>query len=288
MPRGIICGDLIDPSTSHEPSTGRFTSYNPPIESKMAARVLLQRRIAPLTATLLAGGVALYPRVTHAEAPELPSNKKPIYDDLDAVPTSATLAPAPASKPAPPALAPAGEAVIVKPRGPTPTDRLAVEIGRARLFLYKQACVAEDAVNSGMDKAFSLEQSFTSTLASLAPPRESGERLMPGLIYVLVAAMAGSIVTRNRNILLRGSVPVALGVGAAWAVIPVTMTNVSELLWKYEQKFPVVAEAHIRARESIQQGWSMAKVHTEVAGRTVNEKVGEARDTVEGWVRKGK
>ncbi len=59
-----------------------------------------------------------------------------------------------------------------------------------------------------MDKAFALEQSFTSTVASLAPPaRESGERLMPGLIYVLVAAMAGSIVTRNRNILLRSSVP---------------------------------------------------------------------------------
>ena len=176
---------------------------------------------------------------------------------------------------------------MVKPRGPTPTDRLAVEIGRVRLFLYKQASAAEDAVNAGMGRAFALEQSFTSTIAGLAPPPESGERLMPGLIYVLVASMAGSILTRNRNILLRSSMPLALGIGAAWAVIPVTMGNVSELLWKYEQRIPAVADAHTRARESIQQGWRFAEVHTKLAGRTVNDKVGEARDAVEGWVKKG-
>ena len=175
-----------------------------------------------------------------------------------------------------------------KPRRPSPTDRLAFQVGKARLFLYKCAVATEDKVNETVDSAFHLEQSFTNTVASLAPPRESSERLMPGAIYVLVAAMAGSIVTRNRNILLRATVPLALGIGAGWTVLPVTMRNVSELAWKYEQRFPAVAESHIKLREGIQKGVSFAKVHKEVSVRYVDEKVTDAREVVEGWVKQGK
>jgi organizing structure protein 2 len=139
-----------------------------------------------------------------------------------------------------------------------------------------------------MDSVLDLENSFTSTIASLAPPRESGEKLMPGTIYVLVAAMAGSIVTRNRNIFVRGAIPLAVGIGAGWVVLPVTMGNVSELIWKYEQKIPALADAHLRTRSSIQKAWYMTRVHTEQAVRIVDEKVGEGREAVEGWVRKGK
>lgn len=139
-----------------------------------------------------------------------------------------------------------------------------------------------------MSRAFDLEQSFTSTIASLAPPPESNEKVMPGLIYVLVAGMAGSIVARNRNILVRTSLPLALGIGAAWTVMPATMNNVSALLWKYEQKFPAVASAHVRTRDGIEHGWAMAKLHTELAQQKLEESVAEARQKVEGWVRKGK
>lgn len=111
---------------------------------------------------------------------------------------------------------------------------------------------------------------------------------MPGSIYVLVAAMAGSIVSRNRNILIRAAFPLAVGIGAGWACLPVTMTNVSDLLWTYEKRFPAVAEGHIRTRESIEKAWRMAKVHTQQAVNVVDEKVGEGREAVEEWVRKGK
>jgi organizing structure protein 2 len=139
-----------------------------------------------------------------------------------------------------------------------------------------------------MARAFSLEHSFTSTVASLAPPRESGEHLMPGLVYVLVAGMAGSIVARNRGVLLRASAPVALGIGAAWTVLPVTMGNVSELLWTYEKRFPAVANAHVSARDGVEKGVSFVRVHSNLATRKLTEAVGEAREKVEGWVRKGK
>ncbi|KAH9909348.1 apolipo protein O-domain-containing protein [Xylariomycetidae sp. FL2044] len=267
----------------------------------MAARVLLQRRVAaPFMAATLVGG-ALFPSVAHAEAPPREQPRKPIYDDFETqlpksyipVPSSTSDTIPASSSPPPPA--PSSSSLESKlttttsnSHGPTPTDRLAVQVGKARMFLHRYATATEDAVNSAVDSAFDLEQSFTSTVASLAPSRESGERLMPGLVYVLVASMAGSIVTRNRNVLLRAAVPLALGLGAGWVLVPVTMGNVSDLLWRYEQRFPAVADAHLRTRDGLRQGWSFARVHADAGKQKVEETVHDARDLVEGWVKKGK
>jgi organizing structure protein 2 len=111
---------------------------------------------------------------------------------------------------------------------------------------------------------------------------------MPGSLYVLVAAMTGSIVSRNRNVLLRATVPVAVGIGTGWVVLPVTMRNVSDLLWKYEQRFPAIADGHIRTRQGIEKAWRMARVHTQQAVNIVDDKVSSGREAVEGWVKKGK
>lgn len=207
--------------------------------------------------------------------------RKPIYDDNDtypeAVPTNSNVN---VPNPSTPTLS--------KPAGPSPTDRLAAQIGKSRLFLHAHVAAAETKINEAMDSVLHLESSFTSTVASLAPSRQSGEKLMPGSLYVLVAAMTGSIVSRNRNILLRAAVPLAVGIGAGWMVIPVTMRNVSDLVWQYEKRFPVVADGHLRAKESLEKGWRMAKVHTQQVAHVVDEKVGESRSAVEKWVEKGK
>ncbi|TGJ85063.1 hypothetical protein E0Z10_g3677 [Xylaria hypoxylon] len=265
----------------------------------MAARVLLRQRVAaPFMAATLVGG-ALFPSVALAEAPpqqaqdHFPLRKKPIYDNFEQtpLPKSATPVPSPTSDTIPasskPFPVPEDEQQVAS-RSPTPTDRLATQIGKARLFLYKQAVSAEDGVNAAVDRAFNLERSFTSTIASLAPSRESGEQLMPGLVYVLVASMAGSIMSRNRNILLRASLPLALGISAGWVVIPVTMGNVSDLLWTYERRFPTVADTHLRTRNGIQRAWYMTRVHAELGKSYVEDKVSDARDVVEDWVKKGK
>ncbi|KAK4205339.1 apolipo protein O-domain-containing protein [Triangularia verruculosa] len=263
----------------------------------MAARLLFQRRAAPLTAAVLVGSIAFSPAVAHAESPngrQFP--RKPIYDDDldDLISTSKTLPPPPPPSPQTKAVEPApSTSLITLPETPsvkkeTPTDLLASHIRSARLYLYHHSCTLEDAVNSSLSRAFDLEQSFTTTISNLAPDRASGEKLMPGAIYVLVAGMAGSIIARNRNVLLRTATPLALGITAAWTVLPVTMNNVSELLWYYEKKVPAVAEAHLQVRESVEKGVYMGKVHAELAQRKIEEGVREVREAVEGWVRKGK
>lgn len=208
-------------------------------------------------------------------------DRKPIYDDtpLD------TTAPAPTKPVAPktPASSPSDA-----PYRPTPTDRLAVQIGKARLALYQQAVRAEDGVNNALTETLRLEHSFTSTIRSLAPPKESGERVFPGVLYVLVASMAGSIVTRNRNILLRATGPAAIGIGAAYAVLPITMKNVGDLAWKYEERYPVLADAHLRTRERLTRFWETGKAHSAMSVGMIQDKVAETRSTMEDWVKKGR
>ncbi|KAI4124679.1 MAG: hypothetical protein LQ338_004679 [Usnochroma carphineum] len=183
----------------------------------MAARPLLrQRTIVPVAVAGCAITTLLYPRTTvHAEAPPEPSqlSRKPIYDDLPPL----------RSKPQP------NTPAKPSPSSSTPTDRLASQIRKARLTLYDYTAAGETRFNNFMSLLLTQERSFTSTIASLAPPPGSHERLMPGALYVLVAAMSGSILTRNRNILLRATVPFAVGVGAAWVVLPVTTRNVADL-----------------------------------------------------------
>ncbi|KAG5998409.1 hypothetical protein E4U43_002417 [Claviceps pusilla] len=261
----------------------------------MGARVLLQRRcLAPL-ATVALGGLALAPATVLAEGPV---DKKPIYDDVSSndTPDTAALVPAllpkqlasasSSSSSSPPSEDLQNEAK--QPRRPSPTDRLALQVGKARMALYRVALSAENKINETMDSAFHLEQSFTNTIAGLAPARESGEKLMPGTIYVLVAAMAGSIITRRSNILLRNTLPLAFGIGAGWTVLPVTMRNISDLAWTYEQRFPAVAETHVGIRENIKKSMSFAKAHSQVGVQYVDDKVTGAREAVEGWVKQGK
>lgn len=170
----------------------------------------------------------------------------------------------------------------------TPTDRLAAQIKRSRLLLHGYAVAAEDAVNGGMDRFMSAEHSFTSTIASLAPPKESNEKLLPGSIYVLVAAMAGSIISRNRNILIRAVTPVITGVTTANYVIPRTTQNTGNLIWSYEERFPVVRDNHLRVSQGIRHFIETGKAHSQMGLAMAEERVQGVRESVEDWVKKGR
>ena len=172
---------------------------------------------------------------------------------------------------------------------PPYTDRLANQIGRVRRKFYDNVALPlEDGVNATMSAYFNQEQAFTQAIASLAPAPETHERVMPGALYIFVSAMAGSIIARNRNILLRVSVPFAVGIGTAWAVLPNTTRNVADLIWKFEERAPVIAENHMRIRGTTEEGWRQAKIHARATKRWSDGMVKDGREAIEGWVRKDK
>lgn len=153
--------------------------------------------------------------------------------------------------------------------------------------MYNHSLAAENGFNDFLSRALNIENAFTNTVASLAPSPESGERLLPGGVYVVVAAMAGSIVSRNRGILLRTASPLAFGTVAAWTLLPVTMRNISDLAWEYEKKVPAVAEQHIALRERAEHIWYTGIAHSGMARQMMEEKIGEARKKLEEAVSKG-
>ncbi|KAF5861775.1 hypothetical protein ETB97_012576 [Aspergillus alliaceus] len=231
-----------------------------------------QRAVAPIAATLLAGGVALYPRRT-AFAEEPKDTRKPIYDDF---PEPMKTLPA-----APPKSSPTSSS------SPTPTDILTAQVRQARLFLYENSLAAENSFNNFLSRALHIENAFTNTIASLAPSPESGEHLLPGGAYVIVSAMAGSIVSRNRGIFLRSLSPLAFGTVAAWTLLPVTMRNISDLVWEYEKKVPAIAEQHLYLRERAEHIWSTGVAHSGMARARMEDKIGEIRKKLEELVSKG-
>lgn len=235
-----------------------------------------QRAILPAVITALAAGSLFIPTSSlHAEAPpeQMQILRKPIYPDLP------TLDPQKRRNGSP-----VPSSVITNP---TPTDRLATQVRRCRMFVYNNAKATEDGVNHLMSAFLVKEQNFTSTIASLAPSPQTGEQIMPGALYVLVASMAGSILSRNRNILLRATTPAAVGLGAAYMVLPYTMKNVGELMWSFEQKSEFVAVNHLRIRGALIEGWKQAKIRSEKTRDWSEEVVKEGRETIERWVRKG-
>jgi len=71
-------------------------------------------------------------------------------------------------------------------------------------------------------------------------------------------------------------------------VLPVTSRNVGALMWSYEKKWPVVADAHARGQERIERFVRTGIDHSKMGGQMLQQKVGGLRERVEEWVAKGR
>ena len=212
--------------------------------------------------------------------------RKPIY------PTKKSLPPLIETPQSPASSTPSASSSSIPPTStstdprPTPTDRLAHQICRARQLLQVYASTAEDRANGLLSRALESERTFTGTIASLAPPPQSNEHLLPGTMYVLVAGMGGSILSRNRGLFLRTATPLTVGLGAAYVVLPITMRNVGDLVWSWEvNRAPGWAAGHMRIRGAVEQGWKEAQDRLEGSKRWGIQKVQASREAVEGWVK---
>ena len=81
--------------------------------------------------------------------------------------------------------------------------------------------------------------------------------------------------------------PAAVGLGVAWAVLPVTMRNVGELVWEWERRVPVLAEGHMRVRGAVEEGVRLGGERGRGIREWAVELVEGGREGIVGWVRKG-
>ncbi|KAL9581539.1 MAG: hypothetical protein Q9212_003839, partial [Teloschistes hypoglaucus] len=90
-----------------------------------------------------------------------------------------------------------------------------------------------------MTRLLHTERTLTTTIRSLQPPPSTHETLMPSALYILLSSLTTTLITRNRSILLRATLPGLVGLGAAWTLLPHTMRNVGDLVWGWEEQVPV-------------------------------------------------
>ncbi|CDS13548.1 hypothetical protein LRAMOSA05724 [Lichtheimia ramosa] len=95
---------------------------------------------------------------------------------------------------------------------------------------------------------------------------DKDEEILPNGLYVGVAALAGTILARNRNIVIRFVTSTALAVGTAHYLLPKTTHNVAVQLEKVESKYPELQSAHKSLNDAIND-----------ARKQVDGLIGEAR-----------
>ena len=102
------------------------------------------------------------------------------------------------------------------------------------------------------------------------------ETLTPGLLYVGVSALTGSILARNRSILLRFALPPTLLLLSFDHFLPKTYHNLSSYFGTLEDKYlPAIAKKH-----------DTAKAHTAMTWGRIKDVTKDGRATLGGGVEK--
>lgn len=120
----------------------------------------------------------------------------------------------------------------------------------------------------------------TDRVKSIISPNES---LTPGLLYVGVATLTGSILSRNRFILTRFILPPAFLVASAHHFLPQTTHNLSAYLGSLEDAYlPTVAEKHDIAKAHSSMAWERLKEATADARAKANSTALRSVERVQG------
>lgn len=82
---------------------------------------------------------------------------------------------------------------------------------------------------------------------------DKDEEVFPNALYVGVAALAGTIIARNRNVVLRFLTSSTLAIGTSYYLLPKTTHNVAVQLEKLEKKYPQLQSAHQSVNNQVDQ-----------------------------------
>jgi organizing structure protein 2 len=116
-------------------------------------------------------------------------------------------------------------------------------------------------------------------IKSLASPSES---LTPGILYVGVATLSGSIIARNRTLATRLLLPPTLFIASMYHFLPKTTHNISAYFDSLEaQYFPSLAEKHRIGRAHTQMTLERIKEWTKSGREKFHQGVGSFVDRIQ-------
>ncbi|KAG8731676.1 hypothetical protein FRC11_002973 [Ceratobasidium sp. 423] len=138
----------------------------------------------------------------------------------------------------------------------TQTESEFVEtIGQTRRILARAGEESKDGIQGVIARWIRVERRVESRIKSLISPEEP---LTPGILYVGVAALSGSVFARGRSLPTRILLPPTLFLGALNYFLPKTTHNVNAYVYGLERAHaPALADTHDAAgktlRSAVQQ-----------------------------------
>ncbi|KAI9314230.1 apolipo protein O-domain-containing protein, partial [Dichotomocladium elegans] len=126
--------------------------------------------------------------------------------------------------------------------------KLEEHVAYAQKFANEKVEEGKTHVNSLHREWKQFEQCVKNTVKQTI---DKDEEILPNALYVGVAALAGTILARNRNIVIRFATSTALAVGTSYYLLPKTTHNVALQLEKVERRYPQVQAAHQSVNEAV-------------------------------------
>ncbi|KAM0786090.1 hypothetical protein ACM66B_006901 [Microbotryomycetes sp. NB124-2] len=121
------------------------------------------------------------------------------------------------------------------------------EVGEARRFVQQAYFTARDHARAASNRWIGIEDTAEAHLKRVVAPEES---LTPGAFYIAIGTLAGSILTKNRNFLLRLAAPPVAFVASTAYFMPKTYENLSERYEGFEQAhLPQLTELRAKVRQ---------------------------------------
>ncbi|CUA67120.1 hypothetical protein RSOLAG22IIIB_07198 [Rhizoctonia solani] len=132
----------------------------------------------------------------------------------------------------------------------SPTESELVEtIGQTRRILARAGEESKDGVQGVIASWIRVERRVESRIRSLISPEEP---LTPGILYVGVAALSGSVFARGRSLPTRILLPPTLFFGALNYFLPKTTHNVNAYVYSLERAHaPALADTHDAADKAL-------------------------------------
>ncbi|GBE87293.1 apolipo protein O-domain-containing protein [Sparassis latifolia] len=170
--------------------------------------------------------------------------------------------------------APTPEIVLVD----TPS-KLERQIGNARRAVTTRYLEAHARVQGVVSRWIGVEEAVEKRVKSLVAPDEP---VTPGILYVGVATLTGSIFARNRGLFTRGLLPPTLLVLSLNHFLPKTAHNISAYCGELEDRyFPTLAEKHEIANQHTAMTWERLKDAGRGAREGITNGVGTALERAE-------
>ncbi|KAF8153878.1 apolipo protein O-domain-containing protein [Crassisporium funariophilum] len=147
-------------------------------------------------------------------------------------------------------------------------SELEKQIGGARRKVLNTYAEGHAYVQGWVSKWIGVEHAVENRVKSIISPNES---LTPGLLYVGIATLSGSILARNRILPTRLLLPPIFLLASANHFLPQTTKNLSSYLSNLEDTYlPTLAQKHEVAKAHTQMSWEMMKEATKGGRDQVN------------------